>query len=224
LAGRLVWHCFSVLLAFRFPFLIQYMQLLSTHTALLVLAAGLATGCSDKATPTPEPTPEPTATVTRNIAYHDTAPPARRDTVFQQTALTPTAELRGGTLFINLRTKPNREGFLFALNRGIPASLVGTYSYQSRQNGTPPANLNYYAFVPGSNGLQSWSFGSFVNTPTGAIVITAYDVKRQLLSGTFTADISNASDPFEEDDAPIHRRCTIALSGTFTNLTVQPTQ
>ena len=198
------------------------MPLLPTRAALLALAAGFATSCSsDKATP--EPTPEPTATVTRAIAYLDAARPARRDTVFQQAALTPTAELSGSTLFVNLRTKPNREGFLFALNRSrIAATLVGTYSYQSRQSTTAPTNLHYYAFLPGSDGSQGWSFGSLVNVPTGTIVITAYDAKRQLLSGTFTAGISDASDPFEVDNAPTSRRCAIALSGTFTNLAIQP--
>ena len=199
------------------------MQLLSTRAALLVLAAGLATSCSDKATP--EPIPEPTATVTRSIAYLDTAQPTRRDTVFQQTALTPKVELNGSTLFVSLRTKPNREGFLFALYRSrIPATLVGTYSYQSRLSLTAPVNLQYYTFLPGSDGSQGWTFGSLVNIPTGNIVITAYDAKRQLLSGTFTAGISDASDPFEVDNAPTSRRCAIALSGTFTNLAIQSTQ
>jgi len=201
------------------------MQPLPTRAALLALATCLATSCSEKATPEPELTPEPTATVTRTIAYRDAAQPVRRDTVFQQTALTPTAELSGSTLFVSLRTKPNREGFLFALNRSrLPASLVGTYSYQSRQDVAAPTNLHYYAFLPGSDGSQGWSFGSLVNTPTGALVITAYDAKRQLLSGTFTVGISDASDPFEEDDAPTSRRCAIALNGTFANLAVQLTQ
>ena len=200
------------------------MQLLTTSAILLALFAFLTTSCADNATPKPT-APEPTATVTRNIAYRDAARPARRDTVFQEATLTPSAELSGSTLFVNLRTKPNREGFLFALNRSrLSATLVGSYSYQSRQDVAAPTNLQYYRFMPGSDGTQSWSFGSLVNIPTGTIIITAYDTERQLLSGTFTAGISDASDPFEEDNAPTSRRCTIALSGTFTNVSVQLTK
>ena len=199
----------------------------ATPAALLGLAAACLSSCADQKE-TPEPLPEPTATYRRTWAYLDQALPARRDSTYQTAALAPTAEQNATSLFVFLRTKPNEEGLLFSINRNrLTPGLTGTYTYRTPLDfTTTDVDLKYYVFYKRTiNSSASWDYGSFVNRQlTGSFTITAYDAKRQLLSGKFDARVPNASDPTDTDNTPNPRRCEITLAGSFANLSITARQ
>jgi hypothetical protein len=124
------------------------------------------TSCAKKTTE-PAPLPEPTAIFRRTVVYLDPATPTRRDTTYQTASLTATSELNSTHLAVTLRSKPNQEGIDFRVDRSqLSKDLAGTYAYKSKVDyTTPPTTLYYYAFMPGTNGSQGWTFGSLINYP-----------------------------------------------------------
>ena len=81
-----------------------------------------------------------------------------------------------------------------------------------------------YVYSVRSNGGLSGGVYRFSDTTrelTGNVTITAYDAKRQLVSGTYTVRAPKRTEPGPSTsyNSP---KCTIILEGEFENLKVKP--
>jgi hypothetical protein len=199
------------------------------YNATLSLLLGLTlafTACDkDDRENTPEPTPETSVTYSRSIEYEDNG--QHRDTTFQAPQLkgfvTQTAE--GLSVGTDLAT--GTEGIGFELNRlKLPATLTGTYTLKTLRDRTLEADVIYYYKLPESRGGGTILYPSSMQHVTGNLVISRYDAKRQLLSGTYTATLTltGASDPTVAYGTFPKRSCDITVTGTFSNVPLRQVQ
>ena len=193
------------------------MKLATSPLPYLGLALGLLTGCGrDEA-----PAPAAEATYTRSVTYLDTASPSRLDSTFKSPVLKPFAWRRGTNFTIFLEPTTDRETVAFGLVRAnLPANLVGTYTLKTKLDATKDADFSYRINTPNSPGYASL-YDKTIYTPMGSLTITAYDATHQVVSGRFTVELTNVSDPFGPVYQSIKRRCNLALQGTFTNAPIK---
>ncbi|MBJ6143943.1 hypothetical protein [Hymenobacter sp. BT559] len=192
-----------------------------TTTALLPylgLALGLLAGCSrDEA-----PAPAPEATYSRTVTYSDTASPSRLDSTFKAPVLKAFAQQNANYFTVFVQRPPNREAISFSFVRAkLPANLVGTYTFKTKQDDGPDVDFAYRIEITDRRGSSNWVYDRLIYSPTGSLIVTAYDAKHRLVSGRFEVNVPNASDPFALYSTDIPRRCNLSLQGTFTNAPVQ---
>jgi hypothetical protein len=105
----------------------------------------------------------------------------------------------------------------------LAANWVGTYSLRCRNRPTDPVFTSYVYSVRSASGGISGAIYRFSETTrelTGNVTITAYDAKRQLVSGSFEVRAPEQTEPGPSTsyNSP---KCTILLAGDFENLKVQ---
>ena len=187
----------------------------------LILTLGLLTGCSRD----DSPAPAAEATYTRSVAYLDTASPSQLDSTFKSPVLDTFAQQNANYLTVFVQRPPNREAISFSFVRAkLPANLVGTYSFKTKQNTAPDVDFAYRIEMTDQRGPGVFGYNVYdrlIYSPTGSFTITAYDAKHRLVSGLFEVNVPNASDPFALYSTAIPRRCNLSLQGTFTNALVQ---
>lgn len=194
--------------------------------SVLALAGGALAlaGCSrDEAIPSPE------ASYSRTVVYLDQAKPARHDTTYQAPALQATAKLDAKSCVVFLQAATGKAGLAFGIPRAqLTPGFVGSYAFRAPIN--PSQGPNYRYWVNAANdpsGSNSWVYESWWLTSTGAATgtldITAYDTKRQLLSGRFKLALTGTYDPRASSTEFSTRRCDLTLAGTFANVLVADT-
>lgn len=195
----------------------------ATPSLLLGLTLAFTAGCSKDDQETPEPTPEPTMSYSRSIIYQDNG--QRRDTTFQVAQLKGYATQMAKSLSVGVEPITGTEGIGFGLDRTkLSAALTGAYTLQTLRDRTLDAEVSYYYDLPESLGGGTTIYPSSMQNVTGSFVISSYDARRQLLSGTYTATLTGASDPTVPYMTFPKRRCDITVAGTFANIPVQLVQ
>ncbi|RSK43750.1 hypothetical protein [Hymenobacter rigui] len=197
------------------------------HNATLSLLMGLTlaftASCSKDDQELPAPAPEPTMTYSRAIVYQDNG--QHRDTTFQAAQLKAFVTQTAQSLTVGVQPATTTEGISFELDRTkLPAALAGTYTLQTLRDKTLDAASSYYYDLPESLGGGTVIYPSSMQHVTGSFVISGYDAKRQLLSGTYTATLTGASDPTVAYSTFPKRKCDITVSGTFANIPVRSVQ
>jgi len=200
------------------------MKLTTSPLPYLGLALGLLTGCGrDEA-----PSPAAEAAYSRTVTYLDSASPSQLDSTLKSPAIKALV-LQNATYFtVFLQRQPDREAVIFNFLRAkLPANPVGTYSFKTRQDDTPDVSLTYRIEIPDYRSPSAGGYHVYDRTiysPTGSLIITAYDAERRLVSGRFEVTVPNAADPFALKDDYLPRRSNLTLQGTFTNAPVQDTE
>lgn len=195
-----------------------------TLSLLLGLTLAFTAGCAkDDRETTPEPLPEPAVAYSRSIVYQDNG--QHRDTTFQAKQLGAYITQTPQSLSVSVRPTATTEGISFALDRTkLPATLAGTYTLKTLRDPALEADVSYFYALPESQGGGTVIYPSSMQHITGSFVISSYDAKRQLLSGTYTATLTGASDPTVKYSTFPKRKCDITISGTFTNVLLKITE
>ncbi|RPD49433.1 hypothetical protein DNI29_01110 [Hymenobacter sediminis] len=190
----------------------------ATLSLLLGLTLAFTAGCDkDDREETPEPLPEPTVTYSRSIVYQDNG--QHQDTTFQAPQLKGNVTQTAQSLSVSVEPTTRTEGIGFALDRTkLAAALTGTYTLKTLRDQTLNADVRYYYDQPESLGGGTILYFSSLQHVTGSFTISSYDAKRQLLSGTYTATLTGASDPTVAYSTFPKRKCDITVTGTFANV------
>ncbi|MDU0370652.1 hypothetical protein ACFPAF_09635 [Hymenobacter endophyticus] len=195
----------------------------ATLSFLLGLTLAFTAGCSKDDQELPEPTPEPTMSYSRSVVYQDNG--QHRDTTFQAAQLKAFVTQTAQSLAVGVEPTTTTEGISFEVDRTkLPAALTGTYTLQTLRDKTLDAETRFYYDLPESLGGGTVIYPSSMQHVTGSFVISSYDAKRQLLSGTYTATLTGASDPTVAYSTFPKRKCDITVSGTFANIPVRAVQ
>ncbi|MET4107280.1 hypothetical protein [Hymenobacter sp. UYP22] len=199
----------------------------ATLSLLLGLTLAFTAGCSkddqELPAPTPEAVPEPSITYSRAIVYQDNG--QRRDTTFQAAQLVASATQSTHSLSVGVAPATTAEGIRFTLDRTkLPATFSGTYTLQTLRDRTLDAETRFYYDLPERLGGGTVIYPSGMQHVTGNFVISGYDAKRQLLSGTYTTTLTGANDPTVAYSTFPKRKCDITVSGTFANIPVRAGQ
>ena len=190
--------------------------------ATLTTASAVFTACSDK---TEAPAPA------------DPDPAFRMGSYFDFATITPaggTAHSGFGTTHSSLDIKgraamdtqvlvldfaAGADDAHFEVDRAkLSADWLGTYNLRCRNRPTDPVFTSY---VYSRNGVSSiYRFSDLTPDLTGNVTITAYDAKRQLVSGHYEVRAPEQLDPTNtgSNNEP---KCTIILAGDFDNLKVK---
>ncbi|QJX46643.1 hypothetical protein HMJ29_06705 [Hymenobacter taeanensis] len=189
-----------------------------TLSLLLGLTLAFTAGCDkDDREQTPEPMPEPAVTYSRSIEYQDNG--QHRDTTFQAQQLKAYVNQNAQSISMGIAPATGTEGIGFTLDRAkLPATLTGTYTLKTLRDRTLDADVSYYYDLPESRGGGTLIYPSSMQHVTGSFIISSYDVKRQLLSGTYTATLTGASDPTVAYGTYPKRKCNITVTGTYVNV------
>lgn len=104
----------------------------------------------------------------------------------------------------------------------LSAKWEGTYALRCRTRPTDPV-FSSYVYTERTGGGISGAIYRFSDTArelTGNVTITAYDAKRQLVSGTYTVKAPEQDEPGKtpSSNSP---KCTIILEGSFENLKIK---
>ena len=200
---------------------------MKTRNLLAVLFAVLAftfSACDDQNSPDPA-APAQEQTLNRSFTYPDEArleAAYQADTIKVQVSHTEKEfHFYTGVKPVAGKSAPGNDHVNFVVAAGeLKQGFVGNYSLKSF---TAPqageANVSYVHYTSESGGNI---FDSQFNTLTGSFEITAYDARHKLISGHYTLDIREASDPY----APAEERANpknihIVLNGTFKNVPVK---
>jgi hypothetical protein len=195
-----------------------------TLSLLLGLTLAFTAGCDkDDREQTPEPTPESSLTYSRSIVYEDNG--QHRDTTFQASQLKGYVTQTAQSLSVGVAPTTSTEGIGFELERAkLPAALTGNYTLKTLRDRTLDADVSYYYDLPESRGGGTIIYLSNMQYVSGSFTISSYDAKRQLLSGTYTATLTSASDPTVAYSTFPKRKCDINVTGTFANVPLSQVQ
>jgi hypothetical protein len=193
-------------------------------TLLLFLTMLLAASCDKQETedPAPEVLPEATSLLNRSIYYLETG--ARLDTTFQTKAVRAFAAQSTKELKVGVSALPSSEGINFTFDRTqLTPDLVGTYPLKTitTVNGAPTnaAFVSYFYDLRPTNGTGTYLYLSSTAKVSGTFTITAYDVRRKLLSGQYEAVFTRTKDPNSPvRDTDSWYKCDITVKGSFDNV------
>jgi hypothetical protein len=169
----------------------------------ILLAATLLGACSKKeADPQPVPATPPAqaAGIDVKFDYYATGSTPATTRSMSLLADKPTWKQSSDRLTITLEKLDVLSSVQDRVELTIPlakqkAGLVGTYVLASQPNTSlGEALFNYVR--PGSNSAYSNVYSSNGNQVAGSMVITSYDAKRQLISGSYNARFTNVKGPF----------------------------
>lgn len=193
------------------------MKLTTSPLPYLSLTLGLLAGCSRDS-----PLPAAEAAYSRSLTYLDTTGPSQLDSTFKSPVLKTFVRQNANYFTVFVQRPPEREAISFSFVRAkLPANLVGTYTFKTKQNDAPEVDVAYRIEIADRRGSSNWVYDRLIYSPTGSFTITAYDAKHRLVSGRFEVNIPNASDPFALYSTYVPRRCNLSLQGTFSNAPVQ---
>ncbi|SFQ32264.1 hypothetical protein [Hymenobacter arizonensis] len=196
-----------------------------TRTLLLVAlasASGIFTACSDK-TEAPAPAdPTPTFKMGSYFDFVTTTPAGGTahtgfGTTHSALDIKGTASLAPQVLALDFIA--GTDNAYFEVDRAkLSAAWTGTYTLRCRNRPTDAVFTSYIYKV--TTGSVIYRLSDFTQDLTGNVTITAYDAKRQLVSGSFEVRAPEQRDPTTTSTtAP---KCTILLAGEFNNMKVKP--
>lgn len=204
---------------------------MKTFTRTLLLAALTATSalfsaCSDKEKEEAPAPADPTSAFQMS-SYFDfvTITPAGGNahsgygTGHRPADITGTATLGPQVLALNFVAGFDNTYFEVERTK-LSAKWLGTYTLRCRNRPTDPVFTSY---LRGSTngGTSIYRLSDFTRDLTGNVTVTAYDAKRQLISGSYEVRAPEQRDP-SATVASTDPKCTIILEGTFENLKVKP--
>ncbi|PJJ59941.1 hypothetical protein [Hymenobacter chitinivorans] len=185
----------------------------SLFTAALA-ATTLLTACSDKNTDAPAPA-DPTPIYRLTHFFHDPTTNTGSGTIYPSKDIKAEARLFPVVLALDFSAGPDAP-HLEIYRSQLKPGWVGTYALRCRTRATDPVFVSYS--YQNNGGSRIYRFSDLTQTLTGDVTITAYDEKRQLLSGHFEVTAPDQRDPVS--DAP-EQKTTILLTGDFSDMKVQ---
>jgi hypothetical protein len=191
--------------------------------------SGLLTACTDKEK-NEDPAPAAPAPAFEMSSYFDfvTITPSGGTahsgygTGYRPADITGTAILTPQVVALNFVA--GSDNAYFEVERAsLSTQWLGTYALRCRNRPTSPVFASYVYSVRNGSGLSGsiYRFSDIVRELTGNVTITAYDTRRQLVSGTYTVKAPDQTEPGKMS-SPSNPTCTIILEGTFENLEVKP--
>jgi hypothetical protein len=185
-----------------------------TRTLVLALLAAvptLLTACADKTEEAPAPAdPTPTYKLSHYFFYPATNEGA--GIIHPNQDIKGQAQLAAQVLALDFTAAPDAPHF--EINRAqLKADWKGTYSLRCGARPTDPVFVSYSYHT---DGYRIFRFSDFTQTLTGDVTITAYDAKRQLISGHYEVNAPGQRDPASDLD----QKCNILLVGDFTDVKV----
>ena len=191
---------------------------MNSITRSLFLAACFATtllaGCSDKASEAPAPA-DPVPTYKMGHYFYYPASNSGGGTLHPTQDIKGEARLFPQVLAFDFTAAPDAPHF--ELDRAqLKPDWVGTYTLRCRARPTDPVFVSYSYSV--GSGTRIFRLSDFTQTLTGDVTITAYDAKRQLISGHFEVEAPNQLDPTTSD---LDKKCTITIFGDFTDMKIK---
>ncbi|RFP66080.1 hypothetical protein D0N36_04980 [Hymenobacter lapidiphilus] len=139
---------------------------------------------------------------------------------YSQKTLQSTATFATDKLQLDFDAMEGKDAMSFTVPRAsLTAALTGVYELRSLASPAAPVASVYTFF-------RSRAAGS-INSTTyrnvrGQLTITGYDAQRQLLTGSYQAQLENVSDPADNNGASGDAlRCNVEVTGSFTNLKLQ---
>lgn len=188
------------------------------YSLLATVFALSLSACSTASDPQPELTPSAHYEMNRVLYYPANATSAG-------VSYAPAEVKAAGQLATELRLS-------FGADRGedditftLPATqltpnVVGSYSLQSRT--APGAGSTHVAYTftvnRSAGGTSGRLYLSTANRVEGQLVLTNYDGRRRLLSGTYTLRLPDIADPYS---TVASEKCNLTLQGSFENLPLQ---
>ncbi|OGX83111.1 hypothetical protein [Hymenobacter glacialis] len=200
----------------------------SFFLATLAAASGLFSACSDNDrdnAPAPAD-PTPALQMSSYFDFVTTTPAGGTShsgygTGYRPSDIKATAIL--GPQVLALDFEAGTDNSYFEVDRAkLGAQWKGTYALRCRNRPTDPV-FTSYVYTERKNGGISGAIYRFSETTrelTGNVTITAYDAKRQLVSGTYEVRAPEQNEP----NATMTfggPKCTIILEGIFENLKVK---
>ncbi|UOQ51202.1 hypothetical protein [Hymenobacter cellulosivorans] len=181
---------------------------------LALTTASLLTSCSDK-NEEPAPTPDPAPTYALSHYFYYPATNGAAAVIHPNQDITGKAQLHPTVLALDFEAKADMPHFEIERAQLKP-DWKGVYPLRCRAR---PADPVFVSYSYHTDGYRIFRFSDFTQTLTGHVTITAYDTKRQLISGTYEVQAPGQTDPLEFS---IDTKCDITLSGSFTDLKVKP--
>lgn len=188
-----------------------------------LLTALCLTACGKHDDPQPAADPAPQVTMTRTMSYPTAS---RRDNglTYTQKSMSIGGQLATDALELNFDVPEGNDNLGFQVPRTTLASkLEGRYPVYSQTERSATTRASYSYYLINTHDASSTVIFSAGSVTRGQLIITAYDAARQLLSGSFEVSLDDVADPTEHgpesSDTP---RCAVRLTGTFTNLKLQP--
>lgn len=125
---------------------------------------------------------------------------------------------------IVLRFRSSRDAPEDEVRLVLPAGFTAsTYPYQLTPAFAPnTVEVTYIkTFQLSITSLLSKVYKGHEQKTEGNLIITAFDEKKQLISGSYEATFKDVSDPFAEISPPPARKSNVAVYGEFTNLSLR---
>ncbi|MBT9392035.1 hypothetical protein KLP40_02560 [Hymenobacter sp. NST-14] len=193
-----------------------------TSYFLAACASLMLVACSDKQNdPAPDPTPDltlssyfdfTTVTPAGGVAHHGYGTGHSSLAIKGEGAMNAqilALDFAAGTDAVHLEVE----------RAALGSTWTGTYALRSRNQQTAPVFVSYI-YRGASGGSSIYRFSDTTNDLIGDVTITAYDARRQLVSGRFAVEAPRQLDPNAgfSPDAP---KCAIILQGDFKNLKIK---
>ncbi|TGE24789.1 hypothetical protein E5K00_06175 [Hymenobacter aquaticus] len=183
-----------------------------------VAATSLLTACADKSEDEATPA-DPAPTYGLGHYFHYPATNTGGGTIHAAQDITGEARLFAQVLALDFEAGP--DGPHFEIDRGqLKSGWVGTYALQSPGSPSAPVFASY-SYTDSGGGIRIFRFSNFSPKLTGNVTITAYDAKRQLVSGNFDVTAPGENDPTK---GTLETKCDMHIFGEFTNMKVKPQQ
>lgn len=183
----------------------------------------LLTACSDKATSDVPAPADPTPAFQLSSYFGFTTPTPGGGTAQSGYGTGHSSrDIKGAALLqpqvLVLDFTAGTDDVHFELDRAsLATGWTNAYALRSRNQPSAPVFSSYVYSRP-NDGAAIYRFSDFVNDLAGAVTITAYDAKRQLVSGSFKVLAPDQRDPLAKGiNDPT---CTITLEGSFEKLKV----
>ncbi|MCB2410616.1 hypothetical protein [Hymenobacter lucidus] len=182
-------------------------------TALLV-PAGLLSACSDKTEETPAPAdPTPEYRIGHGYYY----PATRESSIVSWPSRDIKGEAQLYPAVLGLDFKVATDAVHLEVDRAaLKTDWKGVYALKCQKRPTDPVFVSY--LYTDAGGTSIFRLSDFTPELTGNVTITAYDAKRQLLSGTYEVVAPGQRDPLSDFSTAT---CDITLAGSFTDMKVK---
>ncbi|NVO83445.1 hypothetical protein [Hymenobacter terrestris] len=139
---------------------------------------------------------------------------------YSQKTLQSTVTLATDKLQLDFDAIEGKDAISFTVPRSsLTTAFVGVYELRTLASPAAPVASVYTFFRSRA--------ANFINSATyrnmrGQLTITGYDAQRQLLTGSYQAQLENVSDPADSNSSSGDAlRCNVEITGSFTNLKIQ---
>ena len=197
-----------------------------TCTRFLVLLSFtlLATSCQKDKDEQPAPAaPEPTYRMSSAVFYPSSGTAV--GTSHRANRVLGAASRENGQVVLRFKSRQDapEDEVRLVLPSSFLTSKAGTYAYQTTAAPTPNTVQVTYTktYQLSISSLLSKVYKGHEQTTEGNFVITAFDEKNQLISGSYEATFKDVSDPFSEISPPPARKSHVAVYGEFSHVSIR---